>query len=138
MAANNVTGKIAVATNLMSYGLVWHWSRPIKEAMVAMVDVYRLGRKCGANEDALLAIFRYSHMAFSIGRPLKALSNDLRVYMRQMEDCNYSHMMFLCEFLSQSTMNLIGETQNASHLVVDPTKGWCLETAHPFDQCNFC
>ena len=116
------------------YAQIWHWRRPMKESMVALVENYRQGRKYGAIQYGMGSILMYSVMAFASGRPLEALSKDVLVYMRQAEDAGNVALLGMLKVLLQVVLNLMGQSTYTSELrgdILDPTgDGFCVGKAH--------
>lgn len=116
MKTRQLPPRVQVSTKHLIYSHIWHWGRPLKESMVALVGNYTLGRKYGVVQYAMNSILMYLVMAFATGRPLNALSKDAWVYLRQIEDAGNTAMLGMCKALLQAVLNLMGQSEYTSNL----------------------
>lgn len=107
------------ATTSVSYGLVVHWTRPVRSVLKPLVRGYEIGLQVGDTEHAMWCILFYLVISFYTGRTLELLDADARVYANQMEELNRLDCLLFFKIRWQEWQNYIGLSDDVLTLTGD-------------------
>jgi hypothetical protein len=108
---------IESGTIFLSYVFALHWTIPVQDCLMPLVNAYKVGMNTGEIENALWSIFHVLFLSFQAGKPLNALEADFAGYVAPMEERSQRIIADFSKMLWRAVLGLMGQSRDHVQLL---------------------
>jgi len=97
------------------FAMINPWKDPIQASLPCLKEAVGVGLATGDTESAMLAAHSYGGIAFSSGRALGALAEEMSQYAKQMVECRQHHIYAINRPCRQAVLYLLGSASDMNN-----------------------
>jgi PAS domain S-box-containing protein len=109
--------KFPARTLLIVHGFINHWKLPLKNTLLPLLQVYKIGLETGDLEYAAYAAFVYCTYSFLVGKELSEVERDMATYHEAIDRLKQKQTLQLLRPYYQAILNLLGRSENPCDLI---------------------